>query len=513
MAGIKLTSSTISFGDTALNGGLNATAGPLNLKNNESSDLQNIDFNKFGSILKRRGYTALNTSAITNDPQGDGLHWFEFDSSGALTRFAVKVADGKLFKMDSLDGTWDDITGGLTITKENHCDFENFLNEVYITNNEDVPFLWDGSGNGAAMDVPSGLTKAKLVKQFNNYLFLANVQVSGTRHGSRIYWSNLKNTNTWSATAFIEISKDDGQEITGLKVLADRLVIYKTRSIYVLFFTGDADIPFILPGGGKTNSEVGCIAPFSIQAVDNGHILLSHDGLYFFDGSNSFKLSDKINDTILGLNSTRLNQARSINQKNKTKYWLSVPSSGSVTNDKIITFDYFNNAFSIYSGINASAMAIFFVSGLEERPYFSDYSGFTYRADTGLNDNPLNSATAIDAFYWTNWKNWGDIVNQKVTPQIYIYHPISSSTLAFAYAYDFDESDQFSQSVSLATSADVYGTGKYGTATYAKEGGSVQRRDLKSSGRVVRFKFANDILNETFRIDGFGTVPYLKTNV
>ena len=224
----------------------------------------------------------------------------------------------------------DDETNGLTITADNFCDFENFLNEVYITNGEDPPFEWDGgSSTATTMTVPTGLTKARFVRQFNNYLFLGNVEVSGNTHKSRIYWSDLKDTSTWQTISFIEVAKDDGQEITGLKVFSDRLVIFKTRSIYNLFFTGDADIPFVLPGGGKSNSAVGCVAPFSIQDIDNGLVFLSNDGLYFYDGNNSFKISDKITPTLLDdMNTTNFDESVSMNQTNKNRYWLALATSG-----------------------------------------------------------------------------------------------------------------------------------------------------------------------------------------
>ena len=56
MAGNKYTTSSVPFASVAFTGGLNSTAGPLNLQDNESSDLQNVDFNRFGSIVKRNGY-------------------------------------------------------------------------------------------------------------------------------------------------------------------------------------------------------------------------------------------------------------------------------------------------------------------------------------------------------------------------------------------------------------------------------------------------------------------------
>ena len=245
MAGIPYSTPSQPIGDKVLNGGLNSTAGALELKENESSDLQNIDFDKFGSVVKRNGYTVL-CSAGTADPVGsDGLWWYEYNAAGTPTRFAVNVTGGKLLKMDALDGTWDDVTGYVTITSGNHFDFVNAFNTLYATNGVDKPIYWAGTGTAGEMAVPSGLTTAKYTALFNNYLFLGNVTVSAVTYPTRIYWSTIRDAGTWESDQWIEIGMNDGQPITGLKVLQDRLVVYKQRAVYNLFFTGDADLPFI----------------------------------------------------------------------------------------------------------------------------------------------------------------------------------------------------------------------------------------------------------------------------
>lgn len=444
-------------------------------------------------------------------PESDGLHEFVYTSGSSTTRTLINIADAKIYTMDGLDGTWDDSTDAVSLTAENYTDFSNFLNECYMTNGVNAPWKTNTSLDSAAMTVPAGLTTAKYNEEYSNYLFLGNVTVSGTTHKSRIYWCNIKDTGTWTATDFIDIAKDDGQEITGLKALGNRLVIFKERSIYVLFFTGDADIPFILPDGGRTNSTVGCVAPFSIQEVSNGILFLAQDGLYLFDGINSYKTSDKISPTIQGLNPTRLNQARSINYGKKNMYMMSVPSSSSSTNDTIITWDYLLQAFSLYSGVLASSMTILYASGVDERPYFGDYGGFVYRMDIGDDDYPANVKTAISSYYWTNWKPTGDLVNQKVTNEVVLYHTIENSTMSFSWAYDFSASEDYTISFSMSTSIDVYGGGVYGEATYAKTGGNPKRLSLKGRGRVVRYKFGNSNATETWRVDGLGLLTYLST--
>ena len=510
------TSKSVPVSHKTLSGGLNSTAGPLALQDNESSDLQNINFDKFGSISKRGGYTTLSTATLfagASTEMCDGLVWAEFTTGGTIVREAVTLAGSKVYKMDDLDGTWDDVTGGVSITSGDQFSNTMFNTYLYLTNGTDVPIKYVTGDTASAAGIPTGLTRADFVEEFNNYLFYANVTISGVAYPTRIYWSTIRDPDTWSTSDWIEIGLNDGQEITGLKVLSDRLVVYKEKSIYNVYFTGDADIPFILPGGGKSNSPVGCVAPFSIQEVENGHVFLSYDGLYFYDGMNSYKISDKITTTLLGLNTTRLNQARSLVHKTKSRYWLALPSSAQTQNDKIIVWDYFNNAFSIYEGIDASALATFFVNGVTERPYFGDYDGFVYRADVGRDDYPLNTQTAIDGYFWTNWKTYEDLCDQKGIPNVYIYYQESSTTLTFGYSYDFESTAQYSNTIDLSGGTAVYGTAVYGTDVYSGAGGATKRRDLTGRGRVVRFKFSNAVQNETFRIDGFGALPHLETNV
>ena len=590
MAGMNFTSSSTPISDINFNGGLNTTSGPLSLKNTESSDLLNCDFNKFGSIVKRNGYTALNTSAISGSAKSDGLWWYELVSSGSYLSYIINVTNGALYKQDALDGTWDAITGTATYSAGNFCDFDNWLNTVYITNNTDVPSMWLGSStafpipsftansytfqvsgittapaagdtytnNGntytltyvrvsgaagaqagqivataSAAPTTSGslvrtagsgdnpitftsfvaditLTKAKCVKQFNNYLFLGNVVVSSVTNKSRIYWSNIKDDLSWPATSFIDISKDDGQQIMAMIVLADRLVVFKERSIYNVFFTGDADIPFTV---SKSDSPVGTVGQHSVQEIENGLVFLSYDGFYYFDGNNSYKISLQIQTTLSAYNGTRFTQARSMRQKNKNRYFCSLPSSGQTNNDVVVVWDWQLNAFSLYSGIAASSMATVYVNGVDERVYFGDYSGFVYRMDNGPDDYPLNVQTAITSYYYTNWKHYDDIVDQKGIPNIVVYYQSNNAVITLVYSYDFESADTYTQTFSTATSTSVYGTAVYGTGTYAGIGGAQQRRDLDGRGRVVRFGFKNSTIGETFQIDGLGSFAHLETSV
>ncbi len=242
-------------------------------------------------------------------------------------------------------------------------------------------------------------------------------------------------------------------------------------------------------------------------------MFFSTDGFYIYDGMNATKISDKITETLNDYNDTRFPQGVSTVQLNKNKYICTFTTSGQNEHDRIVTWDYFNNAWSIYVGLAPSALATTYVEGTDERLYFNDYAGFTYRMDVGANDQPEGNATPINAFYKTNWRHEGDLVNQKGTSQIDIYTRADNTVMTLGYSYDFEETDTFSTTFSISLGTDVYGTAEYGTGAYAGGGGIHTRRDLAGRGRVVRFNFSNNVLDEPFRLDGIGSLPHLETNV
>ena len=587
------TSKSVPFGLISLSGGLNSNSSGLALQDNETPDCLNVDFDIFGSSVKRNGYAVLNTTAFNGGAVWNSLYWFEL-SSGVDK--LIGTCGNKIGKMDDLDGTWDDITesgavaftgtglddaeSGGTYTGNGHIEYKvvidgegtpdtfewfkdgvseaagvaitgaaqtldngltiefaattghtsgdqwvfyppttitagnnnfmrwrTFLDTAIGTNNVNRLVKWTGTGNARLLTTVTGLTKSKFLEIFNAYTILANVTVSATAHPSRVYWSTINTIETWDSADFADIARNDGTEITGLKVLGDKLVIFKERSVWIGLFTGDADIPFQFI---KTPSHVGCISGDSIQEISNGLKFLASDGFYYFDGANSTKMSDKVSTTLELFAKGRLEHVQSAFQKVKNRYWAAFTLSGKSENERCMTFDSINLAYSIYSGHNANCFAIVNTAG-EERIYFGDYKGYVYRADSGTSDNPEKVQTAIDSYYYTKWFSFNDLVDVKGIPCVYIYHQLTNSTLRFSYSYDFENADTYSQSFSLATSSAVYGSAQYDIDVYAASGGSFKRRDLTGRGRLVRLKFANNIIGQTFQIDGIGILGHLET--
>lgn len=506
----RYTSNAVSVASRNNAGGLNSSASPTSLADNEASDLLNIDFDKFGAIKKRGGYTQLNTTAANSGAAWNGLIWFE-KSNG--NNYLIGTCGNKILEATSLTQTatpFTDRTNALTITagNNNHTSLSIHLDTVLGTNGVDAPWTAAGGAGASAMTVPTGLTTAKYVAVFSNYTFLLNVTVSGTAHKSRAYWSAIDSISSWGSSDFRDVSKNDGQEITGAAVLGESLVIFKNRSIWNCYFTGDSDIPFIFR---KSRSTVGAIAGHSIQEVENGLVFRSYDGYYYYDGNNSFKLSDRVNTTLGEFARSRAANVVSAYYLTKNRYISSETISGGSTHSRNMTWDSANNAWSTYSGLNANCFARVYSSG-EERIYFGDYSGFVYRFDTGSSDYPAGTQTAINSYYYTKWFDYGDMVTKKASPQAAIYHQIDDCSLTFAYSYNFESGDQYSQLISFASSGSLYNSAVYDQAVYASSGGMVTKRHLTGRGEVIRLGFKNNVMDETFTIDGFGIMPHIETN-
>lgn len=494
------------------NGGLNSTHSPLSVADGESSKLLNVDFDESGVVKKRKGYTRLNTSAFNSGATWNGLHYYEKADD---TSFLVGTCGNKFAKMDSLDGTFDDVTGSITITagNNNHCDFITHVDTVVGTNGVDLVFKWTGSGNASVLDginagtASPSITKAKFIEVFSNYTVVANVTDSGTALPSRLYWSTIDTIETWSASDFRNVGLDDGQIITGLKTLGRSLVIFKDSSIWVASFTGDRSLPFVFE---RTRSNVGCISGYSIQTVANGLIFLSQDGYYFFDGQNSTKISDRIRKTLNDdYSKTRFVNSVSAYLNSENRYIGSFTKSGNTTHDSNITFDAQNNAFSKYEGLNANVMAIANVSGVEKL-YFGDYAGFVYLANNGNDDYPSGVRTAIESYYYTKWIDFEDVINNKGIESIVIYYRINEAILTITHSYEFEDGDEYSQTFSMSAGGSLYGTGTFDSSTYSASGGKLKVLQLTGRGRLVRIGFKNNVIGETFILDGFGLLAYLE---
>lgn len=502
------------------NGGLNTKASPLFLKDNESPDCLNVYFDTDGAILKRNGSVQIHNEHMTMPshytsvlPEEHTVTGMAYYAKKDGTDYLVSVIGGAVYKTDDIEGTPEHITGdhyvhSAALATTGLQDFEVYLDTLIATDGEDEPWTWDGSGSiermggSDGLTLPYGLTTAKYVALFKDRLFFANVTISSVTYPSRVYFSAIGSITDWTATDFININTNDGQEIEGLEVLGDRLVVLKTNSIYNILFTGSSDIPFYVQ---KSDSDVGCIAGHSIQDVKNNLIFLSSDGIYAYDGLASIKISDRISPTLQDYNAGRYDKAVSANYRLKNQYLLTFTNGSGTKNNEAIVWDYYHNAFTKYNDLYLASMAVVFTSS-GDRLYSGGYEANLDRQDYGTSDGGTSqvNGTAINGYYWTKWFDWGSLGYKKRPMYLYLFAEASGNWyLTTSYVYDLEDGVFKSAAMNLTGSGAVVGTAIVGTSTVGVAGTIIKRFDLQGQGGFARFKFANPNANEPFRIEGF----------
>src|SRR5688572_23205173 len=90
--------------------GMNTVKSGIRINLTELKDCQNIRYFPVGGFKWRQGYTTFG-----NDPGSacTGLYMGRFSDN---TNVAFRTQGTKIEKMDALDGTWDDITGAVSLT-------------------------------------------------------------------------------------------------------------------------------------------------------------------------------------------------------------------------------------------------------------------------------------------------------------------------------------------------------------------------------------------------------------
>ena len=480
---------TLKFSFFQNNGGLNDKLSPIIINNNEASAIRNVNFTLGGAIEKRTGFASDNNAHLGGSSV-NGLFQFRQKSG---TDFFIQTVGNKIFKMDSFDGTWDDITGALTIASSSTVLFDfTTANDNLIATNRDNPVItWDGSGNAEALS--GSPPQGRWVAFHQNIVFLANTSTNP----SRIQFSNVLDEETWTSTDFIDVAANDGTEITGLAILLDALYIFKEESIYRLSGTNRDD--FVL---SRMVTDIGTVAGHSIQVINNKIIFHARDGIYLYDGGiNVIKISSKIEESLDDLVFARNKFSVSADLKPLNQYWLSVTDGSGSKHNLILIYDYFHNAWTKYIGIEANAMAMVIDNDGQDQLYTGDASrGFFFKQNSGNSDD----GAAIDAFYTTKWYRFPEIKeSDKAVRLLRIFaKEVGNWNLTIDSRQDFAATTS-SDTVTLLGSSDVYGTGLYGTAVYGGETVIIGRIHLMLRDNFFQFEFSNANADEPFTIYGW----------
>lgn len=287
-------------------GGVNDTVFPSELPPNQSPDAFNVIVDEpQGALKPRNGFTQCGVL-----PSGNAARsLYEYERSDGSSKL---IASDNTTVYETGDCvTWTTIVTGLSSVERTF--FKTVRDKLWFVNRSTWVQTWDGTTR-IPLDGRAN-TPVPTPPQCNYpEYWLSRVWCARTEsHPAGIFFSALTETTagndldpstgtlSWPAANLIQVNRQSGGPIYGIKVYGNRLYAFKENEIWNIDFQSEFDFSII-----KTQSNVGTLYQESIKEKDGFLYFAGRDGLYKFDGNRSVRISDNI----LGLYG-RVNQATS----------------------------------------------------------------------------------------------------------------------------------------------------------------------------------------------------------
>lgn len=394
------------IGPIGFTGGLNLASSSINLPKNQMTDAQNV-FIKYNDLVKANGSTKINTTGVITGASKGMTGMFQFRTTTSyLFLEATTSGNAQNFKYStslasSLTAITDSI--GLSNPSPHYCVFNNLLIRV----GDSTTAKWVGPGNNIVAlggSPPAGTICAVA----NNFVFIAS--------GSRLYWSNVGDPETWTVGNFIDFRVNDGDTIQGLSSFNQNILIWKKNSIGQLFTTTTfvAGATVLSPLTTITVGKGLCyrLAWDYVNQV-NICFVASNNHIYIFDGANFVDISDPAYPTSNiqpYLDSIKIAGTNPIvvNYPTRNQIWISTADGSSsisaATHNIILIYNYQIGVWeSKITGRNAQSMIQYINYGTADGGTYpvtiisGDVNTIAYQQDVGA-INPEDPNGAIDGY-------------------------------------------------------------------------------------------------------------------
>lgn len=361
-------------------------------------------------------FTAISAPTISNVARTGttGTYTYSYKvtavtNNGETTPSAADSEDANVAELDDstyMTVTWGSVTNAIGYNVYGRKDGGWYF-LAYVEGNSSTSYADKGQDSPQEFFTPpegnsTGGQKGKYITVYKDSLFIAG----DSGNPSRLYYSGggdkVEDFTIGGGGGFIDINKNDGQEITGLIVFKDSLLVFKQRATYKFNFTTSG-----LPQVEQVSPNTGCVAPRSIVAVENDVMFAGEDGIYTigneagfaFDVLRTNELSVPVRSEYQSIDPAYIQNIAAVyakqNQQNLVIFCYT--PSGSTTNSKAICYDRQRLGWlPTWDNIKANCWAIYKGSdGIRHVLYGDDSSGYVKEVLTGTDDFD----SAIDAYF------------------------------------------------------------------------------------------------------------------
>jgi len=420
-----------------MDGGLNITSNyELPMEVNKLTVGKNIELGYDGCVKKRKGYEVLGTAGAYTP-----LGLAELLTTAGVYIPVCATNQGKLFRMDSLDGTWDDISHtAYTTTATARWHFAQAEGTLIGADGTNL-IQYNGTGNAAALDQGSNSPPAgaRFPLYMWGYTWLANA----TSNKSMLYYSKYRDVDYYDTASWIlPIDVNDGGDIEGLAKGEKCIHIWKTNCMGSLYWTNtNTDSPTFR---WQRRFDVGLASQKSVQRTPFGFVFVDQDlNVRLWDEQNyPTIISDDIREDLQNVIFSRGGQLASCWLPALNQYIVSIPyGTGATTNNRIYvcTFSKAGYKWAWYDWA-VNDFRLLHNSG-QPIPYFveSGATGYCYRALY----TELDNASAIRSQAKSKWLSPRDFnVTEEELQLEYIKLTVAAEgnwDMRFGYELNFEQ--------------------------------------------------------------------------
>ena len=386
---------------SGFNGGLNTSSDPFDVGLGQSPNMLNVTSGRRGSLKQRAGRTVINTAL--SELNGNSVHYFKpIDSEEKL----VAHFGTRLYKMDGLDGTFDEIRSGLkdgisqmvTYTASESGTLKNFV--VLASSQNDRLFKWDGVETEADPFNPAATTPiGRNIIVWQNRLWLSGI------FGDENSFAYTDFESLDFPTSNVDrIIDGDSEGLKAWGILRSSLYAFKRNSIHKITFLGGTPLFSI----NQVSDNLGTISPKAVKNVTfrgEEYILYvgSDKSIYLFNGYGSQQVSEPVEDrndisdfSLEDLNDVALQDSWSTDDTKNQRTYFYFGLGGDSKIGHRLTFDYSSDgAWYPDSNMGLRSGTTFQDSSGKRHQVALDTAGKAYFMDKGNSDD----GTTIEAVW------------------------------------------------------------------------------------------------------------------
>jgi len=305
--------------------------------------------------------------------------------------------------------------------------------KLAIVDGVNAPALFDGSIFTALVDAPTDVISSTQVIAFKNHLFFGSLDLL-------TFTAPFLDTNFDAGDGAGNIRV--GDNITGLSVFREQLIIFTEKSIFKL--TGTSLSTFVL---APITLDIGCIDGDTIQEIGGDIMFLTEDGLRLLSAT------DRIGDFGLGVVSKTIQNVMtkfissasifsSVVLRSKSQYRVFAfnPNIIGSASKGIIGTQFSPQGGEDMAWAEIRGMEVFAASSkvvdAKETIVFSSNTGFLFKMEDGNSFDGSN----IAAEYLSPFMPINDPRTRKAIYKVYLYtDPVGSVNFDFNLKFDYDE--------------------------------------------------------------------------